>query len=328
MHTNRFSSISTIAFMAADSDTGAGAADGTAAPVAVSANKPLTILTDESKVKALKEVMADRELFDNLDAAMAKLGEIAEKTTPKLADGTVDPEGVPFYGLPYVIKGTKDDGSIDESIYAGQRASLSYVGAKLAKATGIKGIVILPIPQLDAFVASDTGKAFLDKVAIKEMHHVAFRQFRDASTLYEFESGVGGVPSNAEDYATESRRGVDTDTFDTMWNGFRTMLKSKMPALHDLLPNKKDFLDSLRSKSFALSNPETTKPLEDGGWFVKLGQMLVKTAENWKDDKGVATPLETDTLKSWIAGRDELTLEREQAKPKDFSVLSSMSLDF
>lgn len=285
------------------------------------ANVVLTPLMDEAKVEAIKKAMQDREVFPTLADAIAKLEKAAAATDN-------------FYGLPIQVAGTKEDGEVDETLYAGQNAALAYVGAKADteknKKPGIKGVVIFPVPTIDAFAESDEGKAFLNKVVQKEVALVAFRRFREAGTLYEFMSGVNAVPMNAADYATESRRGVDTDTFDIVWPHFKTALKAKMPALHDLLPAKKMFLDALRSADYAKSTPET-QPLEEGGWFVKFANLLIKSAESNVNAKTNAPePLDASAIKNWLETRDTLVLEREGPKAKDFSVLASIgsALDF
>lgn len=296
------------------------AADSALAGDTGTANAPLAPLFDETKVAAIKKAMDDREVFPTLADALAKLEKAADATEA-------------FYGLPIQVAGTGDDGEVNESLYEGQRAALAFISAKgdaeKKIPTGIKGVVIFPVPTIEQFSAFPEGLDFLNKVTEKEIALVAFRRFREASTLYEFMSGVNSVPMSAADYATESRRGLNTDTFDTVWPHFRTALKAKMPALHDLLPNKKTFLDALRSKAYAESNDETS-PLESAGWFVKLGNLLIRAAETNKNAKGESEPLDATVIRNWLDTRDTLTLEREGAKPKDFTILASIgdALDF
>jgi len=284
-------------------------------------NRALDVLSGD-QFEALKKAMDDREIFDSVDAAIAKFEAAGAATT--IGEGD---DSLPFFGLPFAIVGQKEDGSIDESVYAGSRVALAYVGAKLDKATGAKGIVIYPVPTLETLLESETGKSFLDKLVVKECSHVGFRNVRAAATLYDFEQGVNAWPTSAEDYATESRRGIDTETFDTIWTSFRTSLKAARPALHELLPVKAEFLKALRSKAYAESN-DNTKPLEEAGLFESLGKVLIRAASDWKDKDGKASPLDTSTIEAWLAGRDSFVLEIEAPKAKDFSILESMDLDF
>lgn len=281
---------------------------------AETAENPATVaivpVTDDEKVKKIKAAMNDREVFDSLAAALAKM-EKADAATEH------------FFGLPVQIKGLKADGTIDESIYEGQRAALAYVGHKEKDKSGMKAVVLFPVPTLEQFLAFDAGKAFVDKVIVKEVGLVAFRQVRDSATLYDFTSGMERIPANAEEYAAESRRGgIDTDTFDALWNGFKNALKAKKPEHYAALPNKKQFLDALRSADYARTTDET-KAFESGGWFVVYGKLLINAAAGNKTEKGEADPLDASAIQAWLDGRDTLVLEREGAKPKDYSKLGS-----
>jgi len=277
-------------------------------------NAVLAPLYDEAKVKKIRGAMSERELFPTLAAALAKLEAVGTKI-----------ESADYFGIPVGIKGLdQETGEIDESIYTGQRAALAFVGSKTKEASGIKGIVIFPVPTVEQFMESDNGKAFMDKIAAKECALVAFRSFRESSTLYEFMSGVNAAPANAAEYATESKRGIDTDTFDLLWPGFRKSLGEKMEAIAALLPPKKQFLDALRSKAYAESNDDT-KALEAKGLFVKLGQSIIKAGKAAQPEA-----LDTSAIEEWIAQRETLILTRDGGKPKDFSILDKMgdALDF
>lgn len=300
----------------------APAGEATNEPLAAG-NSALVYESNKERVEAIKKGFGgERAVFPTLALALAKAEEVGKATV--IGEGE---SALPFYGLPVGIRGQKDDGSFDESIYLNARAVIGIVGVKLDKATGIKGITIYPIPTVDAFIGSEVGKAFIDKLVVKECSHVGFRPMRDAATSYDWDKGVEAWPTTVDDYATSASRGIDSDTFDTIWGSFRKSLSKKNAALADLLPTKPVFLDCLRSRAFALSDPNTA-PLENQGWFAMLGKVLVQAAANWKDEKGIVTPLETDTLQSWLDGRDSLVLEKSAPTPKDFSVLANMKLDF
>lgn len=274
----------------------------------------LTFLFDEDKVKKIKAAMDDYEIFDSVDLATAKLEKAMAATDS-------------FYGLPIQIKGLQDDGTVNAELYAGQRACLAYITAKGSakddKSSGIKGVLLFPVPKLEDFLNTDAGKQFVDKVVVKEVRLVAFRQVRDSTSLYDFTSGMERIPSNAEEYATESRRGgIDTTAFDALWPGFKTALKERKPEHYAALPNKKQFLDALRSADYA-KNTDETRAFEEGGWFAKYAELLIGAAANNKDEKGQPDPLDTATLKDWLANRNTLVLEREGAKPKDYSKIGS-----
>jgi hypothetical protein len=293
------------------------------------ASVKLNPLFEADKLTALKKVMDDREIFDSLEAAMGKLDKIAAT----LADPK-DPDADPIFGLPVEIRGADPTtGEIDNDLYAGNRAVLAYVGTrgkntKGEAVVGIKGIVLFPVPTLDTFLASEEGRGLVGKVLDKELAHVAFRQVREANTSYEFSTGVTAMPVSVTDFATASSRGVDTSTFDILWPGLRDAIKERKPELHKLLPNKAVFLNALRSKQFAETEDET-KALESTGWIVKLGQMLIKAApSNVDTDTKKPAPLDASIIQNWLDTRDEFTFESRAAKPKDFSILGSIDMDF
>lgn len=309
---NLFNTVSTLAL--AKADESGSTTTTTEATADAPESTALVFLFDEDKVKKIKAAMDDYEVFDSVELASAKLEKAMAATEN-------------FFGLPIQVKGLKEDGTIDSDLYAGQRACLAYITAKGSakddKTSGIKGVLLFPVPTVEQFMATDAGKAFIDKVAVKEVRLVAFRQVRDSTSLYDFTSGMERIPSNAEEYATESRRGgIDTDTFDALWAGFKAALKDRKPEHYAALPQKKQFLDALRSADYA-KNTDETRAFEEGGWFAKYAELLIGAAANNKDDKGQPDPLDSSSIKDWLANRDTLILEREGGKPKDYSKLGS-----
>jgi len=307
------STVASIAFAKADESGSQTGTESTTAPDAPESTA-LVFLFDEEKIKKIKAAISDYEVFDSIDLAAAKLEKAMSATEN-------------FYGLPVQVKGLKADGTIDSDLYAGQRACLAYItakgNAKENQNSGIKGILLFPVPTVAQFMLNEAGQQFIDKVVVKEVRLVAFRQVRDSTSLYDFTSGMERIPSNADEYATESRRGgIDTDTFDALWPGFKTALKDRKPEHYAALPQKKQFLDALRSADYA-KNTDETRAFEEGGWFAKYAELLIGAAANNKDEKGQPDPLDSNSLKDWLANRDTLVLEREGGKPKDYSKLGS-----
>ena len=198
-------------------------------------------------------------------------------------------------------------------------AMVAIVGARVdngaKKLNGIKGIVLLPIPTLESYMASDAGKAWLEKIAEKESAHVSFRPFRDAASVEEFLSGAERVPDSVDAFATESARagGVNTETFDTVWKSLRTQLAKDKPQLAKLLPQKPEVIKAIRSKAHAT---EQYPELEGIRAFEWLANLVV----------GAAGDMDTSEIQKWLAGRDEFVFPtREQAAP-DFSALAGLDL--
>lgn len=292
------------------------------------------ILADIEKVTSIQKSMRSRESFPTVEAAFAKLESARTATND-------------FHGLPVAIVGTTRNPETGEitpdanfsEIYAGNSAILAYVGGRTKltgkgldgdgkEGVGIKAIVIFPAPTLDSFMATDAGKAMINKVLEKEIGLVAFRPIREFATVAEFYSGVAAMPTTVDAYAVASERsgGVDTETFDALWADWRKALKEARPAVSKLLPGKGDVLKAIRSKSFAESRDDLAA-LEEKGMFTGIAQSLIGMAKSNKAADGVtANPLDTTAIEGWLAGRDEFNFPGSKEAPADISVLDGLNL--
>lgn len=327
---------SLIAFAAADKSNGSGDAptgdESTEAPAEV--NEPLTIHTEEAVLDSIGKAMRSREVFPTVEAAVTKLQNVIAATQPKNDKGEAIEDAPVLFGIPVKIKGADSEGNIDESVYEGHRAALAYVGARVESGpkgkavTGIKAIVIFPVPTVEEFAESEKGKAWLDKIVEKEAAHVFFRNLRDATTTVELSNGMVKAPATVDEFVTEYSRGggLDTDTFDALWPSLRKSMVAKMPALAKLLPAKNIVLNAIRSKAYAETNPDTAA-LEGKDMFAKIGLALVSAAQA-NTVNGQPSPLPTDAIESWLAERDTFTIAERATEAKDFSVLDAMKLDF
>jgi len=267
----------------------------------------LNILSDETKVDSITKALGgSRKIYPTADAALAAI--------LKAAEGTES-----FHGLPLVMAGVDSEGNIDESKYDGMSAMVATVGARVDNGTkklnGIKGIVLLPVPTLEAYLATEAGKDWLSKIAEKESAHVTFRPFRDATSVEEFMSGVERTPDSVEAFATESARsgGVNTETFDTVWKALRVQLGKEKAALAKLLPQKPEVIKAIRSKAHATEN---YAELEKAGVFVWLARLVI----------GAAGDMDTTEIQKWLDGRDEFVFPTREAAAPDFSILSGLDL--
>lgn len=298
------------------------------APTAPAVVKPIESL---DQLDALKKALKDRQTFPDFTTAFAALTKAAESTEN-------------FFGLPIAIVGyDAENDTVDESIYEGANAVLAYVGARKIKfgsgkdaveRNSIKSVVLFPIPTIESFLnaTNEDGSTnaaagdWLAKIIVKEASHVAFRNFRDANTVAELMNGAAAAPRSVDDYVTASNRegsGLDTETFDALWNSFRNMLKKDQPVLSDLLPGKAEVLKAIRSSAYASSKPEL-EPLEAKGIFARIGQALVNGAKQNKDKDGTDAPLDSSAIEAWLAERDTLVLSVETPKAKDFGALDSL----
>lgn len=320
-------SASVIALAAAKeggSPAPAPASQDNAPESAVDENPAIVPLVDEDKVASIKKLMKSREVFDSLPLALAKL-----KT---VLDGTSNAHGVPV-----AVHGRDPEtGAIDESIYATDnvRTVLAYVGVKGKGDTqsGIKSIVVFPMPTLEAFVATESGKDWLNKIVEKESALVSFRNFREAATLTDLFSGVNKAPATPDQYVTASTRGadVDTDTFDALWTEIRKAIKKKSPKLSAQLPSKPEIVNGIRSASWAR---EMFPALESNGVFKALAGIVLENAKSntgtQKQEDGteieVPAPMDTSAIDAWLAGRDTFVIETRKSEDFDPSLLAGLT---
>lgn len=217
-----------------------------------------------------------------------------------------------------------------ESFGEGMQPTVAVVGSrdrdsKTGKMlTGIKALVMFPIPTAEAFIANASD--WIAKIAEKEAAHVAFRGLRNANTAEEVISEAEKMPRTVEDYvATYARSdGLDTEAYDTLWSECRKFLKDKMPTLVPLLPQKGEVLKAIRSASYAAEEYEA---LESKGVFVPfLTTLLTNAGAAWKDKDGNADPVDTSEIESWVETRDEVHIRKAAEQEKDFSVLDNLDL--
>jgi hypothetical protein len=236
---------------------------------------------------------------------MTLIGDIASKTTVG--------DGAEFFGLPLIAQ-DEDTLSASDNICVGtlgKRLKAEQAGGTATN--GVQAILVFAAPSVDEFLASEdeSVKTFVAKLIEREATDVAYGKIRGSETLAQLETAFGSIPATVLDVVTTSRESsaADTSTFDNMWGPFRTgFIKVKAPALFDKLPQKQIVLKAMRSKSYALANPQT-KAIEEAGFFTKLLGVMIQLAPEFKDEKGVAAPQDTDLLESWLATRDSVNLE-------------------
>lgn len=278
----------------------------------------IDILSDETKIAAVIKALGTngvgtRILFDSVDEATNRLQTALEATES-------------FYGLPVALPLDKE-GEFDSTLFGdGMQVAIATVGARVdvsneKKVVGIKGIVLFPMPSLDAYIADEAGKEWLSKIATKESAHVAFRAYREAESMEEFLSAADRAPKTLSDYVTEAERagGIDTEVFDTVWKSLRPQITKDKPEIAKFLSgvNKPDIIKSIRSVAYA-NEDDHTAALEKAGVFKWIAALTIKGAES--------AGLDASSVKEWLAGRDELKLTRPAKKDLDLSALANINL--
>lgn len=302
--------------------------DSAAMPLAAT----VAVLTDEAAIDSIKKAGTGgkmrniHESFESAVAAFQKGAAEAEK------------HGVPALFEPKLFFAHDESGEVATDSEGNpimlesaidSRFAVAVVGARVKKGnkveTGIKALVIFPIPSLAQFIAG--GEAWLNKIAEKEAAHVAFRNLRQAVTLDELQAANASMPFDVDGYIASynSGDGLDTETIDAVWSDVRKFIKSEAASLYGLMPAKQEVIKSIRSTSYAMQeHPE----LEKRGIFTNvIAALVIKAAENWKDGDGNETPLDTDVIQGWLEARDTTNIAQRQAAEKDFSALDSFNLD-
>ena len=180
--------------------------------------------------------------------------------------------------------------------------------------------MIFPVPTLEAIIdAGEQGADFVAKVLEKEFALVAFRNWREFDSADEFATAVSGAPRSLTDYLTSQVQTVDTSTFDDIWPDFRETLKKDYKSLWAMLATlgKGNVLRAIRSKSYALANPDA-RPLEENNIFVAIANQIITFAE---EDE-----MDTSAIKGWLAKRDEVELSyKAPEKVEDTSFLKGFT---
>ena len=159
-------------------------------------------MTEETKAPKAKTViddMAARFTAPDLEQGIAYL----QRVSGEYAD---------FASYPLVAVGMDSEGNFDPAVYTD---STRMMVAKLRKSEGkgddrtttIKAIVVGAVPTLDALLASDSGKEWVQRIIDKELNHVLVRPLRDAENVL---ASVSEMPSTLEAFISSGGAGGST----------------------------------------------------------------------------------------------------------------------
>ena len=232
-------------------------------------------------------------------------------------------------GKPVLDADGNEQQELDLSLFETANPVVAVVGARVKNATtgkmdsGIRAILLFPLPTVQQFLDSENGASFVAKVIEKEAAHVSFRELRNAETQAELDAAFAGMPRDVDSFVASHTRGggVNLDTFNTAWPDVKAELKQKATALYDHLPQKADLIRAIRSKKAA---EQIDNDLESRGIFVWLANAVIKFAENWKDKDGNADPLDTTPIQEWLENREVEDLSKAE-KAKDLDALDKFA---
>ena len=183
------------------------------------------------------------------------------------------------------------------------------------KRNGVIGLALYPAHPVEAFQATDEGRAFLTNILDKEQGLVAFRKLRftpGESTEADLDMGARAMPILAEDFLPS--RSAGSDGFD-LFADFFPILCKRMAAdpatayLVSVLPTKRaDVLAAIRSQPLAA----TLYPaLEKANVFVTTARVLYSAAEQMRqqsEQAGKVWEYNNAAVLKWIDERAALDL--------------------
>lgn len=270
-------------------------------------------LTDKAKVSAIRKALgADRVYLTATDEVKDDKGNVVtpartayENAEALLADAMGKTES--FYGLPYYAN-SPDSAPLDKA----ETIVVATLGIRVSGANGYKAIIVTQQPSYEDFLANPDAKDFIKKLVEREAMDVAFSAgIRSAETYAALENAVSTMPITVDSIIVtqrESGGGLDTDTFDAIWGPFRTgFIKTKVPKLFDILPQKPIVLKALRSAAFAKAHP-ACESIEKAGMFKKMLEVMIQLCPGFKDSKGKDAPLDPAALQEWLDARDSLVI--------------------
>lgn len=282
--------------MATDANTVAPVTDSTA-----QAAKPKTVI----------ENMDSRRMFDTTTDALTYLNRCADE----FADFGAHPQIIK--GLIVEGEGESASANLDPTVYTSDMrvmvAVLANRGEK-GKPSTVKAIVVTPAPKLDAILANESAKAWLAKIADKELNHVAVRALRTADDV---ESVADQMPLTLADYISSSREstGGIMESFNSLFKGIIATLAAKSPAWAKRRLIKSELKKAFESRPYALA---TYPELEDRGDKPSLFVMALQLGQRQAKADGLAP----DIFDKWLATRNDKAIgtTTEEDDAEDFEL--------
>lgn len=287
--------------------------------------------TAEAPATATKKKGMDsvpqRRLFDSLEAGytalMAMLDEI---------------EGAP--DLPLIIAGksidpTNGEATIDPTVYDGQRTMLAILNEKVMKpknatakdddagSYGFKprAIVLTPVPTLDAILADDTGKKWLNAIIETQLNNTAFRKLRKPGAILA--DGQSLLPLTLADFVTSETSGSNsgmTASFNELFADVNKSLETLSLTFKNGKPGKKAVLqNALESAAFARAMfPALEQPTK------KFPAGLLVTWLQLAEGLAVQRGLDPAVFQHWLATRNEAAAQLDEDEAEEELDLSAV----
>lgn len=316
---NRLTLSNSVAFAAeAEAGTAAGTAEAAAPATGDSTDlataKAAAIFMSDDTTNGGAKAMAAlkskdglngyRATFDNFEAAVAKVNSLINLAATHAGERART--------LPVIVAGHAGPATTLEEIpaWGADRVGVSLMTVKQKAATGVRALVVYPMPSVDAYMNDSNGSDWLTKVADKETSHVAFRHLRNVAetdSLAMLYSTAGRMPVTVDAYAQETREGgLDASSFNEVWGDLRKAINQRLPEIGKALPQRAEVIKAIRSKSYAIEAGYAD--LERRSIFVFIAQKAIELIDR-TNEADAASELETSEIESWVAGRETLNLQ-------------------
>lgn len=245
------------------------------------ADETNTTAADESKApkaKTVAEDMTARRIFPTIGEAVDYLKASAANFTD-------------FGSYPIAAPAMDENGNFDSEVYNDQTDTMV---ALLRKESKVKAIVVAPVPKIDAILANEAGRAWLDKIIHKELNHVAVRQLRDAEDV---STVIDQIPTTLDAYITSGREGGSgiMESFNELYKLINQAL-SQVGVWAKARLIKTDLRKAMESKGYALEFFPALENRSDGSLFAKAIALGASAAKR----RG----LDPTIFERWAATRD------------------------
>lgn len=285
-------------------------------------NAAATPATDaqDSKAKTVKDDMPSRRLFNSTDEAAAYYA--------KCQEDFVDFADTPIIAAGFLKDENGEDSDFDPEVYTDEmRVAIAKLTTKGTATTPgeVKAIVIYPAPKVSAILGisedelqATPGFEWLNKIAEKELNHIAVQQLRKAETREELQEAKEAMPLTVADFLASGREtssGI-LETFNATWQLVKKGIasKSKPFALANL--SKKELRKGMESASYAGSiYPKLELRTDKAGNPASLFVMAANFGKMIAEAEGL-DPAFYDRA---LANRDEKTIEIDEDE-EDFDL--------
>jgi hypothetical protein len=257
-------------------------------------------MTDSNtQTKTVGDDMAARRIFANPEEAANYLNQCGESFSD-------------FANIPLAAPGIDEEGNFDSAVYVD--GMVPMVATLKNQKTGVKAIVVAPIPTLDFLLSDDAGRQWVEKIIQKELNHVAVRPLRDAEDI---STVVDQMPTTRDAYISSAREGGSgiLETFNELYKLINSTLAGKVPVWSKARLIKGELKKAMESAGYAA---EYYPALENRG---EGKDSLFVVALNLGINAAKKKGMDPTIFERWLATRDAKKFSaQDQDDADDFDV--------